>query len=137
MHLVEVLMAATLLATALASLPTAFTGAVRANLAAAGTTWAVVLATQKIEDLRSRPFPEPGVHEAFDVLDRGGRIVDPLAGAGAYVRTWRTEPLPASPMDTIVVTVVVSPQVSGDKPAPGATPIGSVRLVTLRTRKAP
>lgn len=137
MHLVEVLMAATLLATALSSLPTAFTGAVRANLAAADTTWAVVLAAQKIEELRSRPFPEAGVEEAFDVLDRGGRVVDPLAGAGAYARSWRSEPLPAAPMDTIVVTVVVSPHTSVNKLAADATPIGSVRLVTLRTRKAP
>jgi hypothetical protein len=135
-HLVEVLIAAGLLAAICVSLPPAFAGAVRANLAAGDVTWTVVLAAQKIEELRSQPFPEPQAQELHDFLDARGRPVDDPQRVPAYIRTWRTEPLAAAPDQMIVITVVVSPYRhvagTGDTAAiPGAT-----RLVTLRSRKA-
>lgn len=135
-HLVEVLIAAGLLASVCVSLPHAFVSAVRANLAAADVTWTAVLAAQKVEELRSQPFPEPGVLELHDLLDARGQPVDGPQRSAAYSRTWRTEPFAAAPDQTIVITVVVAPYrhaagKSGDAAAPGAT-----RLATLRTRKA-
>jgi hypothetical protein len=136
MHLVDVLVAAALLATVFASLPSAFASAVRASLAAADTTWTVVLAAQKIEELRSQPFPDAGVYEAFDLLDAGGRAADGPRSAPAYRRTWRTEPRPFAPDQTVIITVVVSPyRLSAASGIDAAVP-GTTRLVTLRTRRA-
>ena len=133
MHLVEVLIAAGLLSGICVSLPHAFAATVRANQAAADVTWTLVLAAQKIEELRSQPFPEPaGVGEFSDVLDAQGSPVENAWQVPAYARTWRTEDLPAAPGRTIVITVVVSPYRHG---ADAAT-AGATRLVTLRTRRA-
>lgn len=136
MHLVEVLIAAALLAGVCASLPAAFAGAVRANLAAGDTTWTVVLAAQKIEELRSEPFPGPGIDESFDLLDARGEPIDGPRSTPAYLRTWRTEPAPFAPDQTIVITVVVSPYRHGVAHGADAVIPGATRLVTLRTKKA-
>jgi hypothetical protein len=134
-HLVEVLIAAGLLAAVCVSLPNAFAGAVRANLAAGDVTWTLVLAAQKVEELRSQPFPEPAAMEGDDLLDARGRPVDGPRRVPAYIRTWRTEPFASAPDQTIVITVVVSPYRHAGNTADAATP-GATRLVTLRTRKA-
>ena len=136
MHLLEVLIAAALLATVLVSLPPAFASTVRANAAAADTTWTVTLAAQKVEELRSGPFPASGIDESFDFLDDRGRVVGTSGTLPAYVRTWRADPLPLARDRTIVIIVTASPyrdSASGgfDEAIPGAA-----RLVTLRTRKA-
>jgi len=136
-HLVEVLIAASVLAAVCASLPAAFAGAVRAHLAAGETTRTVVLAAQKIEELRSEPFPPPGLIESSDLLHATGHVVDTPRPTPAFQRIWRTEPLTDAHDQTVVITVVVAPyhrssRLSIDSPAGGAT-----RLVTLRTRKAP
>jgi hypothetical protein len=135
-HLVEVLAAAGLLASVCVSLPHAFASAVRANLAAADVTWTAVLAAQKVEELRSQPFPEPGILERHDLLGARGHPVDGPHRSAAYIRTWRMEPFAAAPDQTIVITVVVSPYryVAGNSGE--ATAAGATRLVTLRTRKA-
>jgi len=136
-HLLEVLIAAGLLAAVCASLPVAFAGAVRANLAAGEATRTVVLAAQKVEELRSEPFPAPGAFESSDLLDAAGRMVDAPRSSPAFQRMWRTEPLAVAPDRTVVITVLVAPydrsaRLRFDAPSRGAT-----RLVTLRTRKAP
>lgn len=138
MHLVEVLIAAGLLAAICVSLPHAFAAAVRANLAAADVTWTLVLASQKIEELRAQPFPEPaGVGEFSDHLDAQGSPVENPSQVPAYARTWRTEALPAAPGRTIVITVVVSPYRHSARDGIDAATAGATRLVTLRTRRAP
>lgn len=140
MHLVEALIAASLLAAVCVSLPPAFAGAVRANLAAGDATWTVVLAAQKVEELRSLPFPALQAGEFQDLLDARGRPVDAPPRIPAFIRTWRMEPLATAPDQTVVITVVVSPyrQTAGNG-GRAATPdaaAGATRLVTLRTRKA-
>ena len=138
--LVEVLIATGLLATVIASLPHLFAVAIRANLDAGDTTWATVLAARKIEELRAEPFPEPFVDRSVDHLDSGGhRLDDPGSTRWAYTRRWWIEPLSSAPGNTDVITVVVSRYRSGDGDAFDAEVHGraAVRLVTLRTRKAP
>jgi len=138
--LVEVLIATGLLATVIASLPHLFAVAVRANLDASDTTWAAALAAQKIEELRAEPFPELLVDRSVDYMDSGGRRLDDLGSAGrAYTRRWWIEPLSSPPGHTVVITVVVSRYRSGDEDALDAEVQRreTVRLVTLRTRKAP
>jgi len=136
--LVEVLIATGLLATVIASLPHLFAIATRANLDAGDTTWATVLAAQKVEELRAEPFPEP--LRSVDYLDSGGkRLDDPGSTRWAYTRRWWIEPLSSAPGNTVVITVVVSRYRSGDEDARDAEVQRreAVRLVTLRTRKAP
>lgn len=123
--LVEVLIATTLLATAISGLAHLFALAIRANFDAGDTTWATVLAAQKIEELRAGPFPEP-VDHAVDYLDSGGiRLDDPGAAPRVYTRRWWVEPLPSAPDTTMVITVAVS-RYRRDV----------ARLLTLRTRLA-
>jgi hypothetical protein len=133
----DVLIAAGVLAAVCASLPAAFAGAVRANLAAWESTRTVVLAAQKVEELRSSPFLTAGTVEATDLLDSSGRVVNDPGSTAAFHRSWRIEPLAGTSDQTVVITVLVAPyqrsaRLSVDTPARGAT-----RLVTLRTRKAP
>ena len=85
--LVEVLVAIGLLATAIVSLAHLFAAATRANRDAGDTTWATVLAAQKIEELRSDPFPEPLTAQSVDYLDAdGNRLDDPGSTRRAYTR---------------------------------------------------
>ena len=138
--LVEALIAAGLLATVMASLAPLFAGATRANMRAGDTTWATILAAQKIEELRAGPFPEPRVDPSVDYLDRGGnRLDDPGSTRRAYTRRWWTEPLPSASGATIVITVAVSRYRHGDAETSGdgVRSQEAARLVTLRTRRAP
>ena len=137
--LVEVLVAIGLLATAIVSLAHLFAAATRANREAGDTTWATVLAAQKIEELRSEPFSEPLTAQSVDYVDvEGNRLDDPGSTRRAYTRRWWVEPLPSAPDDTVSITVVVSQyRGAGDTPDAAVGPWDAVRLVTLRTRKAP
>jgi prepilin-type N-terminal cleavage/methylation domain-containing protein len=138
--LVEVLIATGLLATVIASIPHLFAIAIRANLDAGDTSFATVLAAQKIEELRAGPFPGPVDRRSGDYLDsEGNRLDDPGATRRAYTRRWRIEPLPSAPANTVVITVVVSRYMSGDGDAFDVAGQGrhAVRLVTLRTTRVP
>lgn len=139
--LVEVLIATGLLATVVASLAHLFVIAARANGDAGDTTWATVIAAQKIEELRSSPFPEQLGDQSVEYLDsRGERLDDPAsAGRQAFTRRWWIEPLPSAPGTTIAITVSVSPYRRGDEGAvdPTVRLRDAARLVTIRTRKAP
>ena len=136
MHLVEVLIASSLLAAVCASLPAAFAAAAGAGLAAGQTTFAVILAAQKIEELRSAPFETAGPRHASDLLDASGQVVDGLPSAPAFRRVWRTEWAPASSAQTLVITGLVAPYPVRSPLLPDTPPRGAARLVTLRTRKA-
>ena len=126
--LVEVLVASGLLASAIAGLAHLAVVAARANLHARDTTYATVLAAQKIEELRAAPFPAPAVAESTEDLDgRGGLIAGGgPAGPATYQRRWTIEPLPGRPLDAVVIAVAVTRY--------GAA-TGEVRLATIRTRK--
>ena len=114
--LVEVLIATGLLATAIAALAQVFAVATRSNVEARDTTYATVLAAQKLEELRAAPFPGPRVEESVDRVE-------------AYTRRWMIEPLPADPVNAVIITVAVSRHAR-----PGAS--GEVRLVTIQTRSS-
>ena len=138
--LVEVLIAAGLLATVIASLPHLFVLAARANADAGDTTWATVLAAQKLEDLRAEIFLEPFSDQSVDFLDSTGKSVeDPGSTQRVYARRWWIEPLPSAPDSTIVITVAVSRYRRADegRSGPAVRPREAARLVTLRTRLTP
>lgn len=135
-HLVEVLIASSLLAAVCTSLPAAFAAAAAAGLAAGQTTVAVILAAQKVEEFRAAPFAAAGPFDGSDLLDAAGRVVEGPSSAPAFRRVWRTEWVPASSAQTLVITVLVAPYTTRSPLLLDTPPRGAARLVTVRTRKA-
>lgn len=91
LSVIEAMIATSLLATALVVLAQLLTSAVTSNIAAGKATVAMVLASQKIEELRSAPArPAAGT----DQVDR-------------FARRWTIDALPASPLGTCIIQVHV------------------------------
>ena len=145
----EVMVATAILATALVSLGQLFAISMVSNRGARCTTYAAMLASQKIEELRSLAYSEltpspPGTlgvsTSAYaDYLDTYGRAIggggSPPAGT-VYIRRWSIEPLPAYPDNTLVLQVLVTDLRAGAAPGSAGRMPHEARLVTLRTRKA-
>jgi len=141
--LLEVLVATTLLTVAVSSLAQLLFIAARANAGARTTTYAVVLAQDKMEQLRGADITElavspPGVLDANTVgyveyLDASGRSLGgasavPTAGT-VFIRRWSIDPVAGddgNPDHTIVLQVMVT----------RALAHGGARLVSVKTRKA-
>ena len=136
MHLVEVLIASSVLAAVCASLPAAFAAAAGASAAAGQTTVAVILAAQKIEELRAAPFAMAGPLESSELIDVAGRVIDGSPAPPVFRRLWRTEWLAAASDQTLIITVFVVPYTVRPPVLLETPPRGAARLVTLRTRKA-
>ncbi len=130
--LLEVLIAAAVVAATIATLAQLVVLATAANARATTTTMATVLAAQKMEQLRSLewsfdrvegPVSDPRLAASpsdslrknsagfCDFVDRNGQSLgertDPPAGA-VYVRRWSIEPLPADPDNVLVLQVLVT-----------------------------
>ena len=78
-----------------------------------------------------------------DYVDRNGRVLGGCASANAsayYVRRWSVEPLPSNPNNTIVLQVLVAPNVSqGGADQAGATVArapNDALVVSVKTRKS-
>ena len=177
--LIEVLVATTILIVALASLAQLFAVSTRTNATAKATSIALLLAEEKMEQLRSlewgfdtlglplsdnstdtaivpesatggtglSPSPSgalsantPGFVDYLgpNGVSFGGGSPTPPAGA-VYTRRWSIEPLPASPNDTLVLQVLVTPWRDRGvaDTAIGVTRLPrEARLVSVKTRKA-
>ena len=148
--LVETLIAISITAIALTSLAQLFVIATRANSDARRATFASILATEKIEQLRSLG-PDLGpagsvslsanIAGACDFLDEYGRSLGtgttPLPGT-VYIRRWSVESI-AADAETFVVQVAVFPRLwrgSVDPAASDARPFGGAQVVTVKTRRA-
>lgn len=117
--LVETLVAASLLATALVALAELLAIGIRTNLVARGNTMAAMLAQQKMEQLwasASLSASPAGVlwenrDGHVEYLDAAGTLLgmgpEPPEGT-AYVRRWSVEPLPASPGTALALQVFVT-----------------------------
>ena len=91
--LIEALIATTILAIGVASLAQLFTLAVGSNISATHRTRAVMLAAQKLEELRALDWGTgPGGADAV----------------GEYTRRWSVDPLPGNPGNAVVIDVVVT-----------------------------
>jgi prepilin-type N-terminal cleavage/methylation domain-containing protein len=124
--LIEVLVAAVILAVGILSLAQLLAMTVSANAAAGRTTGATVLAAQKLEDLRAEPWSvlEANVGESADFLDRSGGSIDD-SSAGVFRRRWFVEPWFGDPAHTLVIRVIVT------------TAREEAATVTVRTRTSP
>jgi hypothetical protein len=132
--LVEVLISTTLLAAALLSLPQVFAMTTRAALEAGHVTLATLLAAQKVEELRSGPFPRSSA-SGIEILDAQGGDVEASDSTPAYTRRWWMEPLEsglsAAPEGTIAIGVSVSRYGPTDGDNRDATGGESARVVTI------
>jgi prepilin-type N-terminal cleavage/methylation domain-containing protein len=148
--LVETLVAISITGVALTALAQLFIIATETNADARRTTFASILATEKIEQLRSlgEDLAPQGhvslsadITGACDFLDEHGRSLgtgsSPLPGT-VYIRRWSVEPIPSDP-DTFILQVAVFPRLwrgSVDPTASDARPFGGAQIVSVKTRRA-
>ncbi len=177
--ILEVLVAIAVLSVAVVGLAQLFGMSTRVNANAKNTTYASLLAQQKMEQLRGlmwgfdalglpltdtttniavvpespaggvglTPSP-PGslvrnIDGYCDYVDRNGNVLGGCASTIAsayYVRRWSVEPLPSNPNNTIVLQVLVTPNVSrvpADRDSSAAPRLANdARVVSVKTRKA-
>lgn len=123
------------MATALTTLAGLFALSIELNLASRHRTHAVILAQQKIEELRaasweslSTALPASGV----EYVDLTGQVVgvgtDP-SGRGVYSRRWSIVPLPADPASAVII------QVEAARKNTGASRFDRSHIVTVRARR--
>jgi prepilin-type N-terminal cleavage/methylation domain-containing protein len=134
--LIEVIVAVALLATASAGVGGLISMAASSVRAARVHTWAVILASDKLEHLRSLAWAQLGrspgdalqrdVAGYVDHLDAKGQGVG-SAAAAVYTRRWSIQSLPADPEHTVLLQVRVVPTVRREGIA--------VSLASIRTRK--
>jgi prepilin-type N-terminal cleavage/methylation domain-containing protein len=177
--LLEVLVATTVFTVALAGLAQLFGVATRANASAKHTTYASLLAQQKMEQLRGLTWgfdalglpltdtttniavapespaggtgltPSPpdsldrNIESYCDYLDRNGNSLGGCASANPaayYLRRWSVAPLPANPNNTIVLQVLVAPNVPRGAAGQSVVAVprlpNDARIVSVKTRKA-
>ena len=93
--LIEVLIGSTVLAVGVASLAQLFTLAVGSNLVSTRRTHATLLASQKLEELRSLAWGTELREGTSDVV-------------GEYARQWSVGPLPGNAPNAVVLDVLVT-----------------------------
>jgi Tfp pilus assembly protein PilV len=104
----EVLVAIALLVGAVVTLALVVAKAGAANTSATRATLAALMASDKLEELRSVPFDDASLApSAPDALtaDRDGCFDEPVPG---WRRRWSIVGLPSSPTEAIVIAVAVS-----------------------------
>jgi Tfp pilus assembly protein PilV len=104
LSLIEAMIATALLTTALVVLAQLLTSAVTSNIAAGKDTAAIVLASQKLEELRSSATRPPA---GTDGVDQWGVVLGagPNAARGMFVRRWTIDALPANVLGTYIIQV--------------------------------
>jgi type II secretory pathway pseudopilin PulG len=139
--LIETVVAAGIVAGAFAALAQVFALSIAHNVAARDGSAAMVLAAQKMEQLRGL-IPGVDLNEGgtlagsvdgfADYLDQAGNTLDPggrVPPGTVYVRRWSVAGVPSKP-DLLVIQVLVT------RPAPEGV-ADAATLITLRSRRAP
>lgn len=148
--LIEVLVATAVVTVGVASLAQLFVAAAHTNRLAQTTSTTLLLAEQKMEQLRGETASSASPSDALSVDTRG--YIDYLDTTGtslatdsltppagtAYVRRWSIEPLPGSPVNTVVLQVLVIPWPSRDQGGHSrVTRVpGEARLVSLKADRS-
>jgi prepilin-type N-terminal cleavage/methylation domain-containing protein len=148
--LVETVTAISIIAVTLTALAQLFVIASQANADARRSSFASILATQKIEELRSlgADLTQQGdvslssdIAGACDFVDEYGRSLgtgtSPVPGT-VYIRRWSVEPIPSDP-ETFVLQVAAFPRSwkgGADPAGRDARTYGGAQIVTIKTRRA-
>jgi hypothetical protein len=122
--LLEVVVAAGLVTGAFAALAQLLAMSIASNVSARGASAATVLAVQKMEQLRARPWGTLTPGDEMDYLDLAGNLLGEGGSAppgAVYVRRWSVQPAPGG-AEALALQVRVNE---------------AARLVTIRTRRAP
>lgn len=144
--LIEVLVATAIVTVGVASLAQLFVAAARTNRLAQTTSTTVLLAEQRMEQLRSETGASaspPGALSVdtpgyVDYLDTRGVSLGTgsvtLPAGTAYICRWSIEPLPGSPANAIVLQVLVIPWSSRDRGghSRGTRAPAEARLVSVK-----
>jgi Tfp pilus assembly protein PilV len=104
---IEAMIATALLATALTVLAQLLTTAVTSNIAAGRACVAIVLASQKLEELRSAPARPPDGSDSVDLWGGVAGVGPNPARGGMFVRRWTIQALPGTVLGTHVIQVRV------------------------------
>src|SRR5262245_52559209 len=142
------MVAISIVAVALTALAQLFLIAAQADIDARRASFSSILATQKLEELRSlgadlgaqgSALLNSNIAGACDFLDEYGRLLgtgsSPLPGT-VYIRRWSVEAISSDP-DTFVVQVAVLPRRWSTAPAASdARALGGAQIVTVKTRRA-
>ena len=142
--LAETIIALAILAGTLLSLAQLFTTATGIVTTARHVTTGSILASQKLEELRSvvSGLPSvPTIDGGIEYVDRVGAAVQSGGGIStnvAYTRQWRVRPLASDPDRVALIRVVVTPGTVAS-PLSDSRPrrIGEVVLVTLQASNGP
>lgn len=148
--LIETVVAMSIMAVALSALAYLFVMSAQANTDAQRTTFASVLAAQKLEQLRSQsPYLTPQTIDSLsqsvaglcDFLDEYGRSLPagtiPPPGT-VYLRRWSIASVPSSPVVTLLLQVIVMrPVGAGSLPQPAGDSLffGGAQVATMTTRR--
>ena len=137
--ILEVLVAATLLATALVALGHLLLLAGHARRVSRSQSVAVLLAVGKIEELSGDVLVFAGAPESgADRVDASGyRFDDParMASAPTYVRRWSAVPLPTD-SSMLLLAVAVTPW-TGESGLDASARTAGVTLTTVKARSVP
>jgi len=146
--LIETVVAAGLVAGAFAALAQMFALSIAHNNSARNGSATMILAAQKMEELRGLSWGRdllPGgslrsdVAGYVDYTDRAGNILGagaPMPPAPIYIRRWSVNPLPSSP-DALVLQVLVTRASSGAIASVAAVEGNAARLVSVTSRTTP
>jgi hypothetical protein len=131
--LVETMVAVAILAVAVLSLARLFTVSAAVLDRASRASTSAILASQKIEELRSRAAALVIPGEGSEHVDARGAIVAGASSGAGYTRRWRLRALAADPDRLRVVDVRVTPGArSGDEAWNGPRPpAGEVTFTTI------
>ena len=110
--LIDAIMATAILAGAILACARLIVDSTVLNATARQTTMSVVLAAQRLEELRSRQTLAPGETGREDLDDAGSVLPPGDIGRRVYVRQWNVVPLSRTHLARVVVAVTPAREVS-------------------------
>jgi Tfp pilus assembly protein PilV len=133
--LVEALVAALIMSTGVMTMTQLLSIATATNLAARRDTVAMIIAAQKLDELRTLPWESLQASPSSVLQENTDGYVDHV---GIYTRRWSIEPVSSIPDSSLVIQVVVTTSIDESGVARGGVNRvrGHARVVTVRARKA-
>jgi Tfp pilus assembly protein PilV len=134
--LVEALIATLIVSSGVLTMAQLLSIATATNLAARRDTVAMIVAAQKLEELRTLPWEYLQPSPSSTLQQNTDGFVDYM---GIYTRRWSIEPVSSIPDSSLLIQVLVTTSSDDSGVARGAVNRlrGHARVATVRARKAP